>query len=325
MPDIKPLRIGFVGVGIRGSRHLNFCLRVDSVEVPAICDTDAGHLYHAKRSVEKAGKPTPALYGDSPTDFLRLCERPDLDFVVTATPWQWHAPVCLAAMNAGKHAGTEVPVALTVDDCWKLVETSEKTGKHCIMIEQETYSREGMMVLEMARRGLFGDLFHATGGYVHDLRMVKFNPEHEPWRLQHSIDRNGNLYSTHPSGPICWWLDINRGDRFDYLNSMSTRSGVLNEYAAHYYGPKSPYATINMNQGDVNTTILHTVNGRMVTLYFDTNTPHPHTAEFRLEGTRGVTPAIHIRFTWKGKAPVRTSGNRPSAICRSSIILSGSN
>ena len=283
----RPLRVGFVGVGDRGSYHLDVCLGNDSVEVPALCDIDAAYLHRAKRWVEEAGKPTPELYDRGDTDFLRLCEREDLDLVVTSTPWEWHTPVCVAAMRAGKHAATEVPAGLTVDECWDLVETSEKTGKHCVMLEQVNYSRRTLLILQMARAGLFGELLHAAGGYVHDLRLVKFDPEREPWRLQHSIDRNGNLYPTHPMGPIAWWLDLARGDNFDYLVSMSSKAMCLNEYAEHFYGEKHPYATAPMAQGDVNTTLLRTKEGRTVTLHFDTNTPHPQTSEIRLQGVKG--------------------------------------
>jgi predicted dehydrogenase len=186
----RPIRLGFVGVGDRGSYHLDVCLGMDSVEVKAICDTNPQFLYRAKRWVEEAGKPAPALYDRGKTDFLRLCDRDDIDLVVTATPWQYHAPVCLAAMRAGKHACTEVPAGLTLDECWDLVETSEKTGKHTIMLEQANYSPEGLMVLNMAQKGVFGEILHATGGYVHDLRLAVSRrsrdhgearpPEHRP-------------------------------------------------------------------------------------------------------------------------------------------------
>lgn len=285
-PGDRPLRLGFVGVGDRGSYHLDVCLGMN-VEVKAICDANPLFLHRAKRWIQEAGKPAPAMYSGK-NDFLRLCEREDLDLVVTATPWQYHAPVCLAAMRNAKHAATEVPAGITVDECWDLVETSEKTGKHTVMLEQANYSKDGLMVLNMVQRGVFGEMLHATGGYVHDLRMVKFDPEREPWRLQHSIDRNGNNYPTHPMGLIAWWLDINRGDRFDYLVSMSSRGVMLQDYAARYYGERNPYSNVRIAQGDCSTTLLHTVDGKTVTLYHDTNTPHPQTAEWRVQGTRGV-------------------------------------
>jgi len=284
----RPLRLGFVGIGDRGSFHLDTCLNLDNVEVGALCDTNPQFLYRAKRWVEAAGRPTPALYDRGKTDYLRLCERDDLDLIVTATPWQYHAPVCLAAMRAGKHAATEVPVAYTEDECWELVETSEKTGKHTVMLEQANYEPLHLMVLRMAQKGAFGEILQATGGYVHDLRLVKFDPEREPWRLQHSVDRNGNNYPTHPMGPMAWWLDINRGDRIEYMVSMSSKAVMLNDFANRYYGERNAYANVRIAQGDCNTSLLRTTGGKTITLYHDTNTPHPQTGEMRLQGTHGI-------------------------------------
>jgi predicted dehydrogenase len=301
-PDARPLRVGMVGVGDRGTYHMDVLLGMDSVEVKALCDINPEYLYRAKRWVEQAGKPSPALYS-GPADYLKLVERDDLDLVVTATPWQLHAPVCVAAMKAGKHACTEVPAALTVEQCWELVEASEKSGKHCTMLEQVNYSEEELAILNMAQQGLFGEIVHATGGYVHDLRLVKFDPEREPWRLQHSIDRNGNLYPTHPTGPISWWLNINRGDRFESMVSVSSKAVMINDYASRFYGPKHPYASIKAAQGDVNTSILRTADGKTVVLHFDTNTPHPQTGEILLQGTNGLYSGNERTIYVEGRSP----------------------
>jgi len=281
---LKPVRLGFVGVGNRGSYHLDCALGMEGVEVPAVCDIDDNALYRAKRWVEEAGQPSPHLYGESRTAFKQLCEKENLDCVICCTPWEYHAQVCVAAMRNGKHAVSEVPIVITLDEAWELVETHEKTGKWA------TLGLEGfgdLTLMNMIRKGVLGDVLHAEGGYVHDLRMVKFNPLEEPWRLQHSVNRNGNLYPDHPMSRIMRLLDINHGDRFDYLVSMSTKAVMLNRYAALKYGEQHPYATLKMAQGDVNVTLLHTVGGKMVTLNFDTNTPHPREF-FRLQGTKGV-------------------------------------
>jgi predicted dehydrogenase len=299
----RPLRVGFVGVGSRGSYHLDLLLGMDNIEIKALCDVDDGFLHRARRWVEEAKKPTPALYNRGKTDFLRMCDRDDLDLVVTGTPWEWHARVCVAAMQAGKHAATEVPAALTVDECWEMVEASEKSGKHCVMLEQANYSPQGMALLTMVQQGVFGEVLHASGGYVHDLRLVKFDPEEEPWRLQHSVDRNGNLYPTHPTGPISWWLGINRGDRFDHLASMSTKAVCLNEFAAKFYGERHPYASARMAGGDVNTTLLRTVEGKIMVLHHDTNTPHPQTSEYRLQGTKGIFTGNTREIYIEGRSP----------------------
>jgi len=204
--------------------------------------------------------------------------------VICCTPWEYHTPVCVAAMKNGKHAVSEVPIVITLEEAWELVETYEKTRKWAA-IGLEGFG--DLTLMNLLRKGVLGEALHAEGGYVHDLRMVKFNPLEEPWRLQHSVTRNGNLYPDHPMARIMRLLDINHGDRFDYLVSMSTKAVMLNKYAALKYGDQHPYAAMKMAQGDVNVTLLHTVEGKMVTLNYDTNTPHPREF-FRLQCTKGV-------------------------------------
>ncbi|MBL7737533.1 MAG: Gfo/Idh/MocA family oxidoreductase [Chitinophagaceae bacterium] len=282
----KPVRLGFVGIGGRGAYHLNAALGIEGVEVPAICELKPTRLYQAKRWVENAGLPTPTLYDQGPEDYKRLCEQENLDAVICCTPWEFHTPVCLAAMRNNKHAVSEVPIVVTLDEAWELVETYEKTGKWA------TIGLEGLgnlSVLNMIRKGMFGKIVHAEGGYVHDLRLVKFDPDEEPWRLQHSIERNGNLYPDHPMASIMPYLDINHGDRFDYLVSMSSSSVMLKNYAELNYGKDSAVANAvkNVALGDCNVTLMRTVQGKMITLNHDTSTPHPR--EFsRLQGTKGV-------------------------------------
>ncbi|MBA7555709.1 Alpha-N-acetylgalactosaminidase [subsurface metagenome] len=217
-----------------------------------------------------------------------MCEQEDLDVVICSTSWKWHAPVCLAAVKNGKHAVSEVPIILTLDEAWEVVETSEKTGKWATLALEQALleSNYAMAVLNMIQQGLFGDIIHIVGGYVHDLRMVKFNPEAEPWRLQHSVDRNGNLYPDHPMNKIIAMMDINHGDRLDYLVSVSSGAAMLNEYAEQYYGDVHPYATQKMAQGDTNVSLIRTVKGKLITLNFDTNTPHPR-GIFKVQGTSG--------------------------------------
>ncbi|WP_162340817.1 Gfo/Idh/MocA family protein [Cyclobacterium salsum] len=280
----RNLRLGFVGIGGRGSYHLDTALGITGVEVPAICDIDPKNLYQAKRWIEESGQPSPRLYDKGPTDFIRLCEEEELDAVICATPWDTHAPVCLAAMRNGKHAACEVPIAQTLEEAWELVETFESTGKWASIV---LGGFGDLTMLNMVRKGLLGDILHVESGYIHDLRMVKFNPEEEPWRLQPAIDKNGNLYPDHPMRNMMPVLDINHGDRFDYLVSMSTKSGMLNEYAKAQYGEKHPYATKEMALGDYNASLIRTVKGKMVTLNHDTHTPHPRES-FRLQGTKGI-------------------------------------
>ena len=279
----RPIRLGFVGIGGRGSYHLDIALGIEGVEIPAVCDVKDAALYRAKRWVEESGQPTPALYGKTPTDFERMCAEEDLDAIICCTSWEWHNPVSLAAMRNDKNCVNEVPHVLTIDEAWECVETHEKTGKWSTQGFKSPYSS----ITNMIYHGLLGDIVHCEGGYVHDLRNVKFNPDEEPWRLQHSIDRNGNLYPDHPTCRMIPVMDVNHGDRFDYLVSMSSSAVMLNRYAEMMYGEKHPYASAEMKQGDSNVTLLRTVNGKTYTLNFDTNTPHPREIT-RIQGTKGV-------------------------------------
>ena len=279
----RPVRLGFVGVGDRGSYHLDIALGMDGIEVPAVCDINPAVLHRAKTWIEEVGKPSPRLYGKTRTDFERMCAEEDLDCIICSTSWKWHAPILLAAMRNGKNAVSEVPLIQTLDEAWEIVETHEKTGKWATLGFKGVHST----LTNMAHQGVLGDIIHAESGYVHDLRLVKFDPEREPWRLQHSVDRNGNLYPDHPTCRLMPVMDINHSDRFEFLVSMSSKAVMLNRYADLFYGPEHPYATKEMKQGDYNCTLLRTVGGKLYTLNFDTNTPHPR--EFtRIQGTKGV-------------------------------------
>lgn len=285
----KPVRLGFIGIGGRGSYHLDAALGMEGVEVPAICELKPERLYNAKRWIEESGRPTPKLYDRGPTDFKRLCAEEKLDAVICSTSWEWHAPICLAAMRNGKHAVSEVPIILTLEEAWELVETFEKTGKWATLALEQAMleSKDGLTLLNMVQSGLLGDILQAEGGYVHDLRLVKFDPEREPWRLAYDVTHNGNLYPDHPMNKIMSYSDINHGDKLDHLVSMSSKSVMINKYAALNYGAANPYATRKMAQGDCNTTLIHTSNGKLITLNYDTNTPHPREL-FRIQGTKGV-------------------------------------
>jgi predicted dehydrogenase len=283
----RPVRIGMVGVGSRGTSLLRNLLDLPSVEIPAVCDINEANLQRAQGILEKAGRPRPEGYASGVEDFRRMAARDDLDAVLTATPWEWHAKVCVAAMKAGKYAATEVPAAITIEECWELVDTSEKTGMPCMMLENVNYYRNVLMILNMIRQGVFGDIVHCEGGYQHRIRKVR--PDGElTWRGMHSVKRDANLYPTHPLGPIAWWTNINRGDRFTHLTSMSSRSLGINRQAARRAGPDHPNAKRRYALGDVNTTMIRTENGVTVTLIHDTQSPRPYDLAFKLQGTNGI-------------------------------------
>jgi predicted dehydrogenase len=308
-PEEKPVRIGFVGVGNRGTTLLRHIMAFKGVEIPALCDINEAHLARAQKVVEDALGKRPEEYSGGPEDYRRLCDRDDLDAVVTATPWELHTPVMLAAMESGKYGATEVPAAATLDQCWQLVETSEKTGMPCMMLENVCYYRKVMMILNMIQQDIFGELLHCEAGYQHDVRYLKGvegkigHGGELLWRGRHAITRNGNLYPTHPIGPVAWWLGINRGDRFSYLVSMSSKSRGMSHKIAKMFGEKHPNAQIKYALGDINTTLIHTENGVTVTLYHDTQSPRPYDLIFRVQGTEGIYSGTLDKFYFEDRSP----------------------
>jgi len=288
-PPLETVRIGFVGVGHQGSSHVTNFLKIDGVEITAICDINPAKVDKMQALVADAGKPRPRGYSAGPEDFRRMCDANDIDLVFTATPWEWHAPVCLAAMRAGKHAATEVPMCPTLDECWELVETAEKTKRHCVMMENCCYDRTEMMILNMVRQGAFGELLHAECGYLHDLRALKLTDYYENrWRVKHSIRRNGDLYPTHGLGPVAQWMDVNRGNRFDYVVSMASLGRGLNLWAAEHIGADSAEATQKYALGDVVNTLIRTGRGETILVTHNTNSPRPYSRKILLQGTNGL-------------------------------------
>lgn len=308
VPPFKPrdtVRIGFVGVGGMGTNHCANLLRIEGAELRAVCDIVPEKVANVQAMAEQAGKPKPVGYTKGPYDFRRMCDTEELDLVYTATPWEWHVPVCLYAMKTGKHAATEVPAAVTMDECWQMVEMSEKTGLHCVMMENCCYDRSEMMVLNMIRQGIFGSLVHAECGYMHDLRSLKFADAGEGlWRRAHAMKRDGNLYPTHGLGPVAWYMDINRGDRFDYLVSMSSPSKGLQAFAAEHFPADDPRRKETFVCGDVNTSLIKTAKGLTVVLQHDTNLPRPYSRINLVQGTKGIfrgfPDEIHIEGRTKG-------------------------
>ena len=283
------VRVGVVGVGNRGTHLVRTLLQLPKVEVRAVCDLVPERAAAAQDIVEKAGGVRPEAYVDGERAWERLVARDDLDAVVCATSWEWHTPVAAAAMHARKYAATEVPAALSLDECWQLVRASEETGMPCMMLENVCYFENALALLRMVREGVFGELLHAEAGYQHDCRALQFTDSGElTWRGRFAAEMNGNLYPTHPIGPVAQWFDINRGDRFTRLSSFSTKSRGARLHAAARFGQDHPLATREYALGDINTTLIQTENGLTVTLYYDVSAPRPYDLIFRLQGVRGI-------------------------------------
>ncbi len=285
----EKVRLGVIGVGGRGTGVLSNFLGVPGVEVKAVCDVVASKTAHAANMVEKAGQPRPTEYHNGDHDFENLCKRDDLDLIYVATPWIWHDRMALSALEHGHHVGVEVPVARTLEECWQIVNASEKSGKHCMIFENCCYGETELMVLRMVKAGLLGELTHGSGAYNHDLRELLFEDAGEGlWRRFEHLDRNGNLYPTHGLGPVANYLDCNRGDRFDYLVSMSSPSVGLQSWRAEHLKADDPKMKEVYHCGDQNNSLIKTAKGKMITVEHNVSQPHPYDRINLIAGTKGI-------------------------------------
>lgn len=298
---IPTVRVGIVGVGSRGGGHVRTLLRLPGVELKAACDIVASKVESVQNLAEKLGKPRPEAYTRGPQDYKRLCARQDLDLVYVTSPWELHAPMAVEAMKNGKHAAIEVPAATTIEECWQLVETAESTGKYCVQLENCNYDRVELMTLHMARKGLLGEVVHAECGYLHDLRSLKFDSSRgkDLWRLNHAVRRNADLYPTHGLGPVAQCLNVNRGNQFDHMVSMASKSYSLKAFAKETFGEGSPQSKLDIALGDVVTSTIRTRAGQTIIVVHDTNTPRPYSRKVLLQGSKGLvekypTPRIYL-------------------------------
>ncbi|MCO5238075.1 MAG: Gfo/Idh/MocA family oxidoreductase [Chitinophagaceae bacterium] len=313
------VKMAILGVGFRGESHLDLLLRRNDVEVTAICDVDDRMLARAKGIISKSGKKMPVVYTGDPYAWKKLLEKEKVDGVVIATPWEWHKPMIIGALEAGiKYVGTEVVLGITLQDHWDVVKAAEKYNANVMMMENVCYRRDVMAVLNMVRQGLLGELLHLQGGYQHDLREVKFNNGANPpgrgvefgekgfseaaWRTDHSVHRNGDLYPTHGIGPIAHYININRGNRFLTLSSFATKSRGLHNYIVKNGGENHPNAKVKFRLGDIVTTHISCANGETVLLQHDTNSPRPYSLGFRVQGTEGLWMDVNNGMYIEGKS-----------------------
>lgn len=284
----ESVKLGIIGVGGRGSSLLRDLLAVDGVEVKAICDLVPDKVEHAQKAVTDAGQPKPTGFSKGDTDFKNLTQI-DLDIVYIATPWNWHVPMAVDVMKNGKHAAVEVPAATTLQECWDLVNTSESTRKHCVILENCCYGSSEMMVLQMVRDGVFGEITHGEAAYLHDLRGILTANEGEGlWRRFPHMERNGNLYPTHGLGPVAHYMDIHRGDRFDYMVSVSSPEASLSAYVKEHFPEGDPKRAEKYICGDMNTSIIKTAKGRTILLQHDVVNPRPYSRLNMIQGTKGI-------------------------------------
>lgn len=282
------VRFGWIGVGNRGTSLLRAGLGVGAIEVTAVCDLDPQRTGRAVDFVQTARSRKPAVITGGPDEYKRLIERKDVEAVLIATPMQEHARMAIDALKAGKHVISEVPAALTVQECWDLVRAAKASKATYMMAENVCYYESNMAVLNMVKQGLFGELTYGECGYVHDTRNLQYTPEGKlTWRGER-LNQPGNRYPTHAIGPVSHWMDINRTDRFVSLASQSSRAAGLAEYVKKKFGADSPLMKMPM-AGDSNISLLRTEKGRLIELRYDTTSPRPHpsTTYHNLQGTRG--------------------------------------
>jgi predicted dehydrogenase len=287
-PKLDRIRVGIIGLGMRGQHAVHRLAKIRDVEIVALCDLRPEMVERSQADLEKAGRPAAASFSGSDEVWKALVAL-DLDLVYICTPWRWHTPMAVYAMENGKHAAVEVPAAITVEECWELVETSEKTGRHCMMLENCCYDFFELQTLNMVRQGVFGELTHAEGAYIHALCHLIADEQtgyQGQWRLSQNSLKNGNLYPTHGLGPIAQCMDINRGNRFSHLVSMSSREAAFSEWARAH--GKDKYADLEHYRGDMNTTIIKCARGETIMLQHDVSTPRPYSRIHLLQGSKGI-------------------------------------
>ena len=301
----KPLRLGIVGVGGRGTSLLEVLLGMGGVVIPAICDINQEHLARAQAMVEKAGQKRPEGYSRDEQHFQELMYRDDLDAVVIATYWQWHTPMAVCAMKSGKYAAVEVPAALTVEECWALVNTYEETLVPCMMLENWSFRRDNLAVLKMIRAGLFGEIVHCHCAHSHNcIDHWFFTPQGEMrWGGDFLVKHNASQYTTHALGPVISWMDIGCGDYFEKAASFANRSLGINHYFATKFGPEHPNAKRQYAQGDIVTSLVRTKKGNTLVINYDMQLPRPYDNRWTIQGTEGIYNEQRNAVYLHGRSP----------------------
>ncbi len=291
-PKLEKVRIGHIGLGNRGPGAVERMSHIDGAEIVALCDVLPDRIEKCQKILEGKGSPRAKAYTGSKDAWKDMCQNPDIDLIYITTPWAWHTPMAVYAMECGKHAVSEVPAAKTLDECWQLVETAERTRKHFMMLENCCYDFFELLTLNMARQGFFGEIVHVEGAYLHDLLEGNFSKTKytEMWRLRENMQRNGNLYPTHGLGPICQILNINRGDRMDYLSSMSTNDFQMAKMADNLASTDEFYREFagHKFRGNMNTTHVRTVRGKTILIQHDVTSTRPYSRLHVVSGNKGI-------------------------------------
>ncbi|KGE13077.1 alpha-N-acetylgalactosaminidase [Sphingobacterium deserti] len=302
-PALERVRLGFIGVGNRGAAAVERMSRIDAVDIQGICDVRPEKAEEAKKRIV-GGSHEAKVYADSEQSWKEMCDREDIDLIYVATHWALHADMAVYAMEHGKHVALEIPAATTVEDCWRLVMTSEKTKKHCVILENCCYDFFELLTLNLARQGFFGDIVHCEGAYIHDILNSFFEKDarYDLWRLKENAERNGNLYPTHGIGPICQILKINRGDKMEYMTSMASRDFSLGKKAKEVAATDESFQAYvdKPFRGNMNVSSIATSSGSTMMLQHDVSTPRPYSRIHLVSGTK----AFAQKYPLPGKIAV---------------------
>jgi len=290
-PKLETVRIGFIGLGSRGPGHVSSMSYLEGVEIKALCDIVPEEVEKTRKRIESTGF-KPDLYSGDAEAWKKMCDRNDIDLVYICTPWDMHTPMAIYAMEHGKHVAIEVPAAVNMEECWQLVETSERTRMHCQMMENCCYDFFELLTLNMARQGFFGELVHGEGAYIHNLLNSNFNKKGywDMWRLRENSGRRGNLYPTHGLGPICQVMDINRGDKMEFLVAVMSRDFQMNDMAKKLAASDDFYKQFvdNPYRGNMTTTTILTSKGRTIMVQHDVTSPNVYSRIHKVSGTKGA-------------------------------------
>jgi len=315
---IPVVRVGFIGVGHRGSGAVSRFMNIEGIEVVAICDVEDYNIERVQGILRRNDRPEAAAY-TGVEDWKKVCERDDIDLIYVCTYWDLQPKISVYAMEQGKHVAVELPFLRTMEDAWKIINTAERTRRHATFLANCTYAFFEMATLNMAQQGLFGEIVHVEGAYIHDLRDWKFNPRIRPsnnpdappriqgywnsWRLDVNAEEDGNHYPQHGLGPVAQALGLNRGDRMDYMVSLASNQFGMTEYAKVRFGANSPEAQRTYRRGDINTTLIRTVNGKSMMIQHDVTSPRPYSRIHMISGTEAFVqqhprPVFEFNRPW---------------------------
>ena len=300
---IEQVRMGFIGLGNRGPGHVHRAhFLYPRAKVVALCDIRKNRAEEVQEWLTDKGHQA-EVYGGSEEAWKTMVQRDDIDLVLISTPWKNHAEMCIYAMQQGKHVACEVPLAVTLQEFWDIVQTAEETQRNCMMLENVCYGDEELWVLNMVDKGIFGTLTYGEAAYIHNLRDSLFNKTgyYDMWRIRHHVESDGNLYPTHGLGPIAQYMDINRGDRFDFLVSMSSLEASLSEHSLTVENDNEFYNRSDFVHGDMNNTLVKTALGRTILIQHDVVTPRPYSRINLLAGTKATHTGYPSRLAIHGK------------------------